>query len=181
MLRKIILGLALCLPVLSASAVETRSGRWNGVPADNRTTFVERLLALHNTERARIGAPPLTWDPLLAVHAQRWAEDLARRRAFEHSPNASRPGEGENLFMGTAGAWRIEEMIGGFIDEKRDFRRGTFPDVSKSGQWERVAHYTQLIWRNTSRVGCALASNGENDFLACRYSPPGNVVGVKVP
>ncbi len=154
---------------------------WSGVAVDNRTAFAERLLAAHNRERARIGMPALTWDPVLAIHAQRWAEDLASRRAFQHSTPISRPGEGENLFKGTAGAWRLEEMIGGFIDEKRDFKPGIFPKVAKNGQWERVGHYTQLIWGSTTRVGCAIASNGDEDYLACRYSPPGNVVGVRVP
>jgi hypothetical protein len=38
-----------------------------------------------------------------------------------------------------------------------------------------------MIWRGTSRVGCELRSSRSNDYLVCRYSPPGNVVGVMVP
>jgi hypothetical protein len=34
-----------------------------------------------------------------------------------------------------------------------------------------------MAWRNTMTVGCALASNRDNDYLVCRYSPAGNVVG----
>jgi hypothetical protein len=68
-------------------------------------------------------------------------------------------------------------MVGYWIAEKTDYKPGPIPAVSKSGDFERVGHYTQLIWRNTSRVGCALASGTREDVLVCRYSEGGNVVG----
>ena len=46
------------------------------------------------------------------------------------------------------------------------------------GDWSQVAHYTQIVWPSTERVGCATASNRSNDYLVCRYLPAGNVVGV---
>ncbi|MDB5672173.1 MAG: Fis family transcriptional regulator, partial [Alphaproteobacteria bacterium] len=56
------------------------------------------------------------------------------------------------------------------------------PDqVSSSGHWSDVAHYTQMIWRDTDRIGCALYSTRQWDYLVCRYAPPGNVVGASVP
>lgn len=128
-----------------------------------------------------MGMPPLRWNATLAEHAQAWANNLARRGAFEHSAASLRPGEGENLFKGTASAYTLEEMIGGFIDERQDFKPGVFPQVARDGQWENVAHYTQLIWRSTTDVGCAIATARGVDYLACRYSPPGNVVGQRVP
>ena len=85
--------------------------------------------------------------------------------------------EGENLWTGTRGAYRYDEMVGGFVDEKRFFRNGVTPDFSTTGKWEDVAHYTQIVWRGTTRFGCALASNARDDYLVCRYTPPGNVVG----
>jgi hypothetical protein len=50
--------------------------------------------------------------------------------------------------------------------------------VSRTGDWSQVAHYTQIVWPATQRVGCATASNRSNDYLVCRYLPAGNVVGV---
>jgi hypothetical protein len=41
-----------------------------------------------------------------------------------------------------------------------------------------VAHYTQIVWPTTQRVGCATASNRSSDYLVCRYLPTGNLVGV---
>jgi hypothetical protein len=72
-------------------------------------------------------------------------------------------------------------MAGSWAAEKRLFRPGTFPSVSASGHWSDVGHYTQMIWKGSSRVGCALHKAQRWDFLICRYSPPGNVVGQQVP
>jgi hypothetical protein len=70
-------------------------------------------------------------------------------------------------------------MVGGWIDEKRYFINGVTPNFSTTGNYEDVAHYTQIIWRGTRTVGCALASNATDDYLVCRYAPAGNVVGQK--
>jgi hypothetical protein len=82
--------------------------------------------------------------------------------------------------MGTAGYYSAEDMIGGFVAERGKFKPGKFPAVSRTGKWEDVGHYSQLIWRDTKEVGCAVARNRENDFLVCRYWPGGNWVGVEV-
>jgi hypothetical protein len=170
--------LALASPAL-AQQVAPRE-RWDGRPADRRD-LAPRLLAVHNAERRAVGAAPLRWNARLAAHAGGWARELARTSTFRHSTTASRPGEGENLFTGTAGAYSYEDMIGLFIGERVDFRPGVFPDVARRGGWERVGHYTQLIWSTTTEVGCAIATGRGQDYLVCRYSPPGNVKGQRVP
>jgi hypothetical protein len=38
-----------------------------------------------------------------------------------------------------------------------------------------------MVWPTTTKVGCAIASNARHDFLVCRYSPAGNVMGRSVP
>jgi hypothetical protein len=96
-------------------------------------------------------------------------------------PPRAGPGQGENLWMGTAGSFSLEEMVGSWSVEKRLFTPGTVPNVSRSGHFSDVGHYTQMIWRRTTRVGCALHRSRANDYLICRYSPPGNVLGERVP
>ncbi len=66
-------------------------------------------------------------------------------------------------------------------DEKRLFFPGAFPNVSRTGNWVDVAHYTQMIWKGTTHVGCAIYRDGAWDYLICRYSPPGNRDGKVVP
>jgi len=68
-------------------------------------------------------------------------------------------------------------MVQLWIDEKRDFKPGIFPNNSRSGDIEAVGHYTQLVWRATTKVGCALGHGRQFDFLVCRYANPGNVMG----
>jgi hypothetical protein len=139
-----------------------------------------RLLAAHNAERARMGVRPLQWDPALAASAAAYGPTLARLGRLKHSPKTWRPGERENLWMGTRGAFSPEQMVGNWISEKAYYRPGTFPRVSRTGRWDDVAHYTQVVWSGTTRVGCAIHSDGRWDYLICRYSPPGNIEGYRV-
>ena len=154
-------------------------------PADaappNLRNLEARLLALHNRERQAVGAPALVWDARLASAAAAYGPELERRGSLAHSAAEARPGQGENLWMGTRGAYSVEEMVGGWAEERRLFRPGIFPDVSSSGHWGDVAHYTQMIWRSTALVGCAVHRSERWDFLICRYAPPGNFVGQRVP
>lgn len=138
-----------------------------------------RLLVSHNAERARLGLPPLRWNPGLARDAGQWAKVLSSRGELEHADHNARKGHGENLWMGTAGAWDEKGMVDMFIDERRYFRPAPFPDVSQTGQWSDVGHYTQIVWRDTREVGCAVETAKGLDVLVCRYYPAGNVMGQK--
>ncbi|WP_225206806.1 CAP family protein [Novosphingobium huizhouense] len=139
------------------------------------------MLDAHNGERLRLGLRPLAWSETLASAAREWAEQLARIDDLEHSDNSDRSNMGENLWMGTKGDFTPEEMVDGFIDERKDFTPGTFPDVSRTGDWADVGHYTQLIWPDTKQVGCGIAQNRQSEVLVCRYYPAGNVDGEQVP
>lgn len=139
----------------------------------------QRLLAGHNRERAALGIAPLAWDPALARDARAYADHLVRVGHLVHSqddPTDPDP-QGENLWAGTSGYYGPEAMIGLWADEKQDFKPGVFPNNSISGDLENVAHYTQLVWRSSKAVGCAVAHGSEDDFLVCRYSEGGNVIG----
>ena len=143
-------------------------------PGDSLET---RILGGHNAARAQVGAPPLTWDPALAAGAAGWAQYLAGTGQFFHSDRKARRGIGENLWMGTRGAYRIEDMTGMWDAEARNFVPGIFPNNSRTGSWMDIAHYSQVIWPATQRVGCALAAGRSGDVLVCRYTPAGNIDG----
>ncbi len=140
-----------------------------------------RLLAAHNAERARFGIAPLAWDPALAAGAESYAASLATTGNWGHSPKTSRPGQGENLWMGTRGAFPVNAMIGAWLSERSMFRPGVFPAVTNTGNWADVGHYTQIISRRSTAVGCAIRANGRDEYLVCRYSPSGNVMGASYP
>lgn len=139
-----------------------------------------RLLASHNLERSRMRVQPLRWDPALAAAAASYGPTLERLGRLQHSPRASRPGQRENLWMGSRGYFSPEQMVGTWLRERSAFRPGVFPNISRTGDWSDVSHYTQVIWRETTHLGCAIHRGARFDFLICRYSPPGNVDGRRV-
>ena len=162
----------------SASAAQSSSIPVTEIPhTQPPASESERLLALHNAERVRLGLPPLVWNAALARDAEDYAKVLLSRGALEHGSASERKGNGENLWMGTAGAWNPDAMIEMFLEERRYFRAAAFPDVSLTGNWNDVGHYSQIVWRDTREVGCAVDSGGGRDVLVCRYFPAGNVYG----
>jgi hypothetical protein len=166
------LRIAIVLSLLAAAA-----GSKPAAAQSFAASFPGRILAAHNAERARAGVPPLVWDNGLGSAAAGYATQMAMTGRFAHSDRSLRPGTGENLWMGTHGAFSVEAMAGGWTSEKRFFRPGTFPNVSRTGDWADVGHYTQMIWPTTQRVGCAIASTPRIDYLVCRYAYKGNVDG----
>jgi uncharacterized protein YkwD len=150
--------------------------------------FANMILAVHNRERAAVGVPPLVWSDKLAADAKLYAEHLVATNTFDHPSAewvAAHPmsPEGENL----AGNHRfppvsspppspssIARMEQGWIAEKDSYQG--YP--SQTGD-TTTGHYTQMVWRGTTQVGCGYASAGGYDVLSCRYSPPGNIIGQK--
>lgn len=121
--------------------------------------------------------PPLVWDSDLANGAGVYAQQMAASGVFAHSDRSKRRGVGENLWMGSHGYFSLEAMVGGWTAEKRFFMPGVFPNNSRTGNWEDVGHYTQMIWPTTQRVGCAIATAHNTDYLVCRYATAGNIDG----
>ncbi|WP_168045182.1 CAP domain-containing protein [Brevundimonas alba] len=148
------------------------------IPRDSRPSddVESRLLAAQNAERSRVGSPPLRWADSLEAEARVWARELIDSNRFAHDP--AQHGHGENLWTGWGGRqFTPEDMIGDWVAEKANYRHGVFPNVSRTGNWSDVGHYTQLVWSGTTHVGCAVETRGDRSVLACRYAPPGNIDG----
>lgn len=170
---------ALAVPACAATAADPAAARQEasaGVVSAPPAGIQARLLAAHNRERAGVGSPPLVWDTALTAEADVWARQLIATGRFAHDP--IQHGHGENLWMGWgARVFTPEDMIGDWVREKANYRHGVFPDVSRTGDWTAIGHYTQVVWRGTTHVGCAIAARGDRSVLACRYAPPGNIDG----
>jgi hypothetical protein len=135
------------------------------------------IFKAHNDARFLYGSQPIVWDPELA----RGAADYARQLTVldrVHAPREGRRDVRENLLQSLRGGRSPKEMVGVWVGERRYFKPGVFPDVSTTGDWARVGHYTQMIWPTTVRLGCAIHSDMKFDWTVCRYSPPGNKDGV---
>jgi uncharacterized protein YkwD len=116
----------------------------------------------------------LQWSDSLAAAAQQYANHLASTGNLVHSGTP-----GENLAQGPD-TYTVTQLVDMWGSEERYFIRGIFPNVSSTGDWQAVGHYTQVVWRNTTQVGCGVATGNRNIFMVGRYNPPGNVIGESV-
>ncbi|KAH7331592.1 hypothetical protein KP509_20G042000 [Ceratopteris richardii] len=125
-----------------------------------------------NEARATVGVPPLSWDYNLTSYAASYAASQADQcEALVHS----RGPFGENLFWGGFGrAWKPEDAVGLWLAE-----RSYYDYASNSCATGRMCgHYTQIVWRDTTDVGCATQTCSTGSLLMiCNYNPPGNYIG----
>jgi hypothetical protein len=148
-------------PVLAAPRKPSR--RPAAVPGD-----AQAFLDAHNRYRARHCAAPLTWSPKLAQVAQSWASSLRDKGcAFGHSGGTF----GENLAAGTTGTLDPETVVKMWYDEISRYR---FPGGGFSA---KTGHFTQVVWRGTSRIGCGRSQCKGMDIFVCEYDPAGNWEG----
>lgn len=132
---------------------------------------INAITAHHNKMRADVGVEPLKWSPQIAGYAQQWAEQLAISgcQMKHRNPNAY----GENLFQGTFGAFTAVDAAKAWETEKKDFGGGVLTEAN----WAPAGHYTQMVWRQTTLLGCGQAICKNTLIVACNYDPPGNVIG----
>lgn len=129
---------------------------------------------LHNSPRADVGVGNVAWNTTVAAYAQSYANQRAGDCRLVHSGGPY----GENLFWGSAGyAWTASNAVGSWASEKQYYDHATNTCSAPSGQ--SCGHYTQLVWRASTAIGCArvVCSNNAGVFIICNYYPPGNVIG----
>ena len=161
----------------SASGTANEASCATGGSAAQTTGTAAEALRAHNAERARLNLPPLAWNCRLEQEAGQWAEALSQRGTLQHASADVRKGSGENLWMGTAGHWSVEAMVNRFLEEREHYQHGRFPEVSRTGNWIDVGHYSQIVWRDTREIGCAVVQGAGKEVLVCRYFPAGNIMG----
>jgi hypothetical protein len=170
------------IPTISTSpivdGIPTRPGPSIGCFRPDDIRMIE-IYQQHNVARAEYGSGPLVWDPMLAQGAAAYARQLTTLGRV-HAPRECRRDIRENLLQSLRGQRSPAQMVGVWTAERQYFKPGIFPDVSTTGDWSRVGHYTQMIWPTTTRLGCAIYSDARYDWTVCRYSPPGNRDGTMV-
>jgi len=131
------------------------------------------ILAYHNKVRADVGVGPLRWNSNLAGFAQQWADHLATSscRMQHRQPN----NYGENLYIGTAGHYTAVDAAKGWETEKKLYHG----EVITEKNYKPIGHYTQMVWRDTTTVGCGEAVCNGMLLVVCNYNPPGNYLGRK--
>ncbi|XVE94079.1 hypothetical protein REPUB_Repub01dG0249800 [Reevesia pubescens] len=128
-------------------------------------------LNAHNAARAAVGVGPMTWDNTVAAYAQNYANQRIGDCNLVHSGGPY----GENLAW-SSGNLSGTDAVGLWVDEKvnYDYNSNTCAPGKVCG------HYTQVVWRNSVRLGCAkVGCSSGGTFIGCNYDPPGNVIGQK--
>lgn len=138
------------------------------------------MLAAHNRWRSEAGVPDLTWSEVLAQSAQLWADHLAANgcRCLSHSQGS----QGENIYKVSSVVWSDghrdiqsktpQQITDGWASEIKNYQP---EDNSCSGI---CGHYTQIVWRDSKAVGCAVSTCPDMaQIWVCHYNPPGNVKG----
>ena len=132
------------------------------------------FLDAHNAARAQVGAGlgPMTWDAKVASFAQNYANQRIGDCNLVHSTN--RP-YGENIAVGS-GDFTGRAAVNLWVGEKPFYNYNT----NTCAQGKVCGHYTQVVWRNSVRLGCArVQCNSGSWFITCNYDPPGNFIGQK--
>jgi hypothetical protein len=142
------------------------------------------MLAAQNAVRAAApGAspalPPLLWDCTLAAFAQAWADTCPS----DHNPNRTVEGAtaGENIYWyggntlqspsAAVNAWASEGPPNYVYSTNYCYGA---PYTSTNFQ---CGHYTQIVWRTTTRVGCGYKTGCSGTYAqvwVCDYLPAGN-------
>ncbi|KAJ4899013.1 hypothetical protein Rs2_12964 [Raphanus sativus] len=121
------------------------------------------FLAAHNQARAAVGVDPLSWDETVAAYARDYANRRGGDCALEHSSGPY----GENIAR-SGGDMSGVEAVNMWVNEQADYDYGS--NTCASGK--QCGHYTQIVWKNSVRMGCAKVrcDNGQT-FITCNYDP----------
>eukprot|EP01129_Flabellula_baltica_P008673 TRINITY_DN3474_c0_g1_i1.p1 TRINITY_DN3474_c0_g1~~TRINITY_DN3474_c0_g1_i1.p1 ORF type:complete len:925 (-),score=184.87 TRINITY_DN3474_c0_g1_i1:1550-4282(-) len=131
---------------------------------DPTTESARSLLVIHNRLRSDAGVPPLTWSGTLE-NAAKQAASICRNSYTQYA---------RNVATGRVGA-SLSSMISPWISQQR------YWNCYSNRCYYQCGYYTQMIWENTQRVGCAVQECGSGrssyQYLVCHYDPPGNLPG----
>ena len=169
----------------SSSMADDQAGGDDG-SATGEPAELAGITAAHNQARAMVdtsgtsGAlPPLTWDDSLAQTAKAWAAqciDTDGNGLVDHNAGRSTGHDfyvGENIYAssGTAtGAGAVSAWAGEAVNYHYDTNTCDTNQV--------CGHYTQVVWRTTTKLGCALHNCAGLKYpstIVCDYGPGGNV------
>lgn len=126
---------------------------------------IREFLKVHNNERALFGLQPLEWSSDLAKTASSWVKIIHDKNVMQHSKSSY----GENIFWGSNKDFNMVDAANAWLSEK---------PLLKSNYYESPAgHYTQMIWRNTQKVGAAIYKGKNGTYVVANYYPAGNVIG----
>jgi hypothetical protein len=185
----------------SAIALAGAAGMMSMLPGDGmpeaapgETGIFVGATAAHNAARAaEMLDPPLpdmTWDSDLAALAQDWANTLAKNcgTIMHRMPNQYGENIAERGSTRLTTQYSAAEAVADWVSEKACWSYGTINGSEVCDQAcatnlhsNGCGHYTQVVWRNSTKVGCGYAQCQDGQFTdelwVCNYDPHGNIIG----
>jgi pathogenesis-related protein 1 len=140
------------------------------------------MTLFHNQVRAAVDTPtplpPLEWDPALAAYAAQWAAQcidvVTPIGLIDHNQARQNVAGyayiGENIY-GSGGTATAQATVMSWSAEKANYNYTANTCAGVCG------HYTQIVWRATTHVGCALKNCPGLQYgstIVCDYGPGGN-------
>ena len=142
------------------------------------------------------GACPLVWSDELARYAEMWGTHLKNNNCEIEAVPENMRGiylNGDTYGQNIAKFERVNDSMGnssvivtdnsspyntvtGWFNECKNINPDNLRDTSKGP----IGHYTQLVWKDTKRVGCAKVTcqtdNSHSSIYVCNYDPSGNII-----
>ncbi|MGW3044184.1 CAP family protein [Kitasatospora sp. NPDC001159] len=149
--------------------------------------FQNDCLTAINPYRAKHQAPPLTIDPKLVDYAKTRAQRISHPDGFNH--NGLADGYGELLDWRSYGSKKADaayaphtckDAVDSWYSESKQY------NFNSPGFSDETGSFTQLVWKSTTKVGCARVGGPRNGnpqedgfhwfdtFIACNFTPQGN-------
>lgn len=136
--------------------------------SDVNATAEKLIVDTHNEYRKAVGVADIEWSEELADSAQKWADQLGINCDFEHSDSDF----GENIWIGTTGFFTPVDVVNSWGEEIENYNEG-----ENSCEGGECLHYTQIVWENSTEVGCGMVTCDGFDIWVCQYNPAGNIIG----
>ncbi len=147
-----------------------------------------QIVSAHNKVRSKFRLQPLSWSPSLANFSTQWANHLKNTSAckMHHRPHSGRNKTdfGENLYWASPfrwsdGATEVQKITSyAVVNEWAKEVKYYNYRANRCQPGQQCGHYTQIVWRNTKKVGCGLAfCPDKSQVWVCSYDPPGNWQG----
>ncbi|XP_016177739.1 pathogenesis-related protein 1B-like [Arachis ipaensis] len=133
----------------------------------------EDYLEAHNTARAKVKVKPLKWDWRLESYAY-----LHLSQKTEHCiPIQSDGPYGENTESGVTATGAFRKLTGAQAVGVWVAQKQYYDEKSNSCIGGYCRHYMQVVWRDTTHIGCARVQCEVGAYMvSCNYSPPGNLL-----
>jgi len=137
------------------------------------TTFQLEALKAHNDFRVKHGVPPMELCQKVCSYAQDWAETLIRENKFQHRSDSK---YGENLYSSWSS--RPKKVSGSVAVESwyAEVEHYTFGQEPRGGP--TTGHFTQVVWKESTKLGIAIAQKDGKVIVVGNYSPAGNYCGL---